>query len=135
VCVCGDGAGEATGIGIPGVCVCVCGDGAGEATGIGIPGVCVCVCGDGEGNACGLLLAGCFLRVTALRLRVVFFFFALGLGLGLFIPGMLCPSCCENTAGPDAKDRINTTAKNKCLYPETELFMISVTEILAQAIR
>jgi hypothetical protein len=124
VCVCGDGEGDDIGICIPGVCVCVCGDGEGDDIGICIPGVCVCVCGDGEGDTCGLLIAGCFLRVTAFLFRVTFFLFAPGLGFGLFIPGILCPSCCENTAGPDAKDRINTAAKNRCLYREIKLFII-----------
>lgn len=79
------------------------------------------------------LVAGCFRRVTALLFRVVFFLFALGLGVGLFIPGMLCPSCCENTAGPAAKDRTNTTA-NKYLCRESELFIISSTWIVVRAL-
>ncbi len=72
--------------------------------------------------------------MTALRFRVVFLF-ALGVGFGLFIPGILCPSCCENTAGGNAKDRAKTTAKNKCLYDETGLFIIPSTWVLVRAIR
>ncbi|MGH9968346.1 MAG: hypothetical protein ACREBG_11040 [Pyrinomonadaceae bacterium] len=92
--------GELAGTGIPGMCVVWdegvdAGDAAGD--GITISGVCPLWPGT-AGILVGLLDFALTMLGRRFALRDVFRFgVRLGLGFGLLIPGILWPSCCENT--------------------------------------
>ena len=121
--------------------ICCCGDacGFGEAVGICMPGIfigCVDGCAVGlfifrEGVACGFdifipgmvipgmfplvrFFAGCLFLVDLRRLLVVLRF-AFGLDFDMFMPGMLCMSCCGLAVLP--VDESNRPAMITALSP------------------